>query len=155
MIHRAGRAQGFAGTTYFDPAAGVLTDASAYNTWSYMPTDTYAQYVEKVAAEKNDPLSAWLGAGYPLLSETEWNAQGARVAADKARGLSFDAASVAGQQLLTGQQLASVPTQPVQVSSQPAQVTSASQPVPAASQQALSDALETWSPTVSKSNGTT
>lgn len=89
MIHRAGRPQGFAGTEYFDPSAGNLTDASAYNKWSYMPAGTYAQYVEKTAAGKNDPLSNWLGAGYPMLSEADWNAQNARAGADKARGVAF------------------------------------------------------------------
>lgn len=89
MIHRAGRPQGFAGTDYFDPSAGNLTDASAYNKWSYMPAGTFAQYVAKTAAQKNDALSNWLGAGYPTLSEADWNAQNARVGADKARGLAF------------------------------------------------------------------
>ncbi len=93
MIHRAGRPQGFAGTDYFDPSAGNLTDASTYNKWSYMPAGTYAEYVAKRVEEKNDPLSSWLGAGYPTLSEADWNAQQGRAAAHKVRGVVFGSSS--------------------------------------------------------------
>ncbi len=152
MIHRAGRPQGFAGTTYFDPAAGSLTDASTFNTWSYMPVSTYQQYTEKMAAAKNDPLANWLGAGYPTLSEVDWNAQNARVGADKVRGVAFGGGTTPSQQYLAGQQQPPMQVQSVQSGSQPTQVASPSQQAPTGSQQALSDALANGSLLGSKSS---
>jgi len=154
MIHRAGRPQGFAGTTYFDPAAGSLTDASTYNKWSYMPAGTFAEYVAKTTAGKDDPLSSWLGAGYATLSETDWNAQNAHAGADKARGVSFGGGTGASQQYPAGQQQSSMQAQSVQSNSQPTPVAGPLQRVSATSQQALSDALETWSQPGSKSSWT-
>ena len=144
MIHRAGRAQGFAGTTFFDPAAGSLTDASPYNQWSYLPAGTYSEYVAKKAAEKNDPLSNWLGAGYATLSEADWNAQNARAGADKARGVSF---GVSPGPVLQSPMLA----QSVQPKSQPAHLANPPSVVAAVGQQMLSDALQTWAQSGSKS----
>lgn len=142
MVHRAGRPQGFAGTDYFDPSAGNLTDMSTYNKWSYMPTGTYAQYLEKTAAEKNDPLSNWLGAGYPTLSETDWNAQNARVEAEKVRGVAFGGGPSPSQPESPELRMQA---QPAPSNSPPSQVASSLPQGSAVSQQALSDAMVVWS----------
>lgn len=144
MIHRAGRPQGFTGTDYFDPSSGNLTDASTYNTWSYMPASTYVEYVAKEAASKNDPLANWLCAGYPVLSEADWNALNERVKSGKARGVSFGTVSYTAQMVSTGQQQSSAQAQVESIKSHSAEVAVVPQRVLTVSQQALSDALEAW-----------
>lgn len=88
MIHCAGQPDGF---------AGAKPVTSTYETWASMPTETYAQYVTKMQAVRNDPTSAWLNGGASAMTESDWTAQNARAGADKARGVMFGGGDSASQ----------------------------------------------------------
>lgn len=84
--------QGFLSTDEADNAKSSRGTPSEYNKWSDMPADTYENYLLKMIAAMNDPLSRWLLGGAAPMTKAQWEEHQARIAEDAKRGVTFGAA---------------------------------------------------------------